>query len=327
MRRREFIALIGGAGASVPFSARAQQAAKLYRIGYLALLPGEDATLGKFLSQRLQELGYSEGRNLTFEYRSAEGRPERLAQLADDLVSANPDVLIAGFGALTVKAAMAATKTIPIVFTSVADPVGTGFVASLAHPGANVTGVTSQSTDIATKRLQILEDFVPGKQLIAVLMNPDTPFTALALQEVRTAAAARQQPLALFEARTVDQVLAGIEAAIKTGAAALLTLEDPVLLGAKRQIVDLAAKARLPVIYGTRDFVDAGGLMSYGVDRRQLNRRAAEYVDKILRGALPADLPVEQPTKFQLVINLKAAKALGLELPTNLLATADEVIE
>jgi putative ABC transport system substrate-binding protein len=327
MRRREFMALLGGTAAGVPFSARAQQAAKLYRIGYLALLPGEDTTLGKALSLRLQELGYSEGRNLAFEYRSAEGRPERLAQLAGDLVSANPDVLIAGFGALTVKAAMAATKTIPIVFTSVADPVGTGFVASLAHPGANVTGVTSQSTDIATKRLQILEDFVPGKQLIAVLMNPDTPFTALALQEVKTAAAARHQPLALFEARTVDQVPAGIAAAVKTGAAALLTLDDPLLLGAKQQVADLAAKARLPAIYGTRDFVDAGGLMSYGVDRLQLSRRAAEYVDKILKGALPADLPVEQPTKFQLVINLKAAKALGLELPTNLLATADEVIE
>jgi putative ABC transport system substrate-binding protein len=327
MKRREFILALGGAMASVPLVARAQQAARVYRIGYLALLPGEDTTLGKALSQRLQELGYSEGRNLTFEYRSAEGRPERLDQLAGDLVGAHPDVLIAGFGALTVKAAMAATKTIPIVFTSVADPVGTGFVASLGHPGANVTGVTSQSTDIATKRLQILEDFVPGKQLIAVLMNPDTPFTALALQEVKTAAAARHQPLALFEARTVDQVPVGIEAAIKTGAAALLTLDDPLLLGAKRQIADLAAKARLPAIYGTRDFVDAGGLMSYGVDRLQLYRRAAEYVDKILKGALPADLPVEQPTKFQFVINLKAVKALGLEMPTNLLATADEVIE
>jgi putative tryptophan/tyrosine transport system substrate-binding protein len=193
VKRREFIALLSGAGASVPFSARAQQAAKLYWIGYLALLPGEDTTLGKALTQRLQELGYNVGRNLTFEYRSAEGRPERLNQLAGDLVSADPDVLIAGFGALTVKAAMAATKTIPIVFTSVADPVGTGFVASLAHPGANVTGLTSQSTEIATKRLQILEDFVPGKQLIAVLMNPDTPFTALALQDVKTAAAARHQ--------------------------------------------------------------------------------------------------------------------------------------
>jgi putative tryptophan/tyrosine transport system substrate-binding protein len=327
MQRREFILTLGVTAASVPLMAQAQQASKLYRIGYLALLSGEDTTLGKALARRLQELGYREGGNMTLAYRSAEGRPERLSELAAELVGAKPDVLIAGFGALTVKAAMAATKTIPIVFTSVADPVGTGFVASLSHPGGNVTGVTSQSTDIATKRLQILEDFVPGKPLVAVLMNPDTPFTALAVQEVKTAAAARHQPLAYFEARTIDQVPAGIEAAIKAGAAALLTLEDPLLLGARQQIADLAARARLPAIYGTRDFVDAGGLMSYGVDRRQMNRRAADYVDKILKGALPADLPVERPTKFELVINLKTAKALGLELPTNLLATADEVIE
>jgi putative tryptophan/tyrosine transport system substrate-binding protein len=327
MKRREFITLLGGAAASAPLMAQAQPAAKLYRISYLALLPGEDTTLGKPLSQRLQELGYSEGKNMTFEYRSAEGRPERLNQLAVDLVSANPDVLIAGFGTLAAKAAMAATKTIPVIFTSVGDPVGAGLVASLAQPGANVTGLTSQASDIATKRLQILEDFIPGKKLIAVLMNPDTPFSALALQEVKTAAAARHQPLAVFEARTAEQVSASIEAAIKTGAAALLTLEDPLLLGAKRQIADLAAKVRLPTIYGNRDFAETGGLMSYGVDRRQMNRRAAEYVDKILKGTRPADLPVEQPTKFELVINLKTAKVLGLEIPTNLLATADEVIE
>jgi putative tryptophan/tyrosine transport system substrate-binding protein len=326
MKRREFITLIGGAAAS-PLAAHAQQAAKSYRISFLALLPSEDTTLGKPLSQRLQELGYSEGKNMTFEYRSAEGRPERLNQLAVDLVSANPDVLIAGFGTLAAKAAMAATKTIPVIFTSVGDPVGAGLVASLAQPGANVTGLTSQASDIATKRLQILEDFIPGKQLVAVLMNPDTPFSALALQEVKTAGAARHQPLAVFEARTADQVSASIEAAIKTGAAALLTLEDPLLLGAKRQIADLAAKVRLPTIYGNRDFAEAGGLMSYGVDRRQMSRRAAEYVDKILKGTRPADLPVEQPTKFELVINLKTAKVLGLEIPTNLLATADEVIE
>jgi putative ABC transport system substrate-binding protein len=326
MKRCEFITLIGGAAAS-PLAAHAQQVAKSYRISYLALLPGEDTTLGKPLLQRLQELGYSEGKNMTFEYRCAEGRPERLNQLAVDLVSANPDVLIAGFGALAVKAVMAATKTIPIVFTSVGDPVGAGMVASLAQPGANVTGLTSQASDIATKRMQILADLVPGKQLVAVLMNPDTPFTALALQEVKTAAAARHQPLALFEARTPDQVSAGIEAAIKSGAAALLTLEDPLLLGAKQQIAELTAKGRLPAIFGARAFVEAGGLISYGVDRRQMNRRAAEYVDKILKGTRPADLPVEQPTKFELVINLKTAKVLGLEIPTNLLATADEVIE
>lgn len=327
MKRRKFIILLGGVAASVPFVARAQPAAKLYRISYLALLSGEDTTLGKPLSQRLQELGYTEGKNMTLEYRSAEGRPERLNQLAVDLVSANPDVLIAGFGTLTAKAAMAATKTIPVIFTSVGDPVGAGLVASLAQPGSNVTGLTSQASDIAIKRLQILEDLIPGKQLIAVLMNPDTPFSALALQELKTAAAASNQPLTVFEARTADQVTTSIEAAIKTGAAALLTLEDPLLLGAKRRIADLTAKVRLPTIYGNRDFAEAGGLVSYGVDRRQMNRRAAEYVDKILKGMRPADLPVEQPTKFELVINLKTAKVLGLEIPTNLLATADDVIE
>jgi putative ABC transport system substrate-binding protein len=179
MQRRQFIRLIGVAAAA-PLAARAQQATKTYRISYLALLPSEDTTLAEPLSQRLRELGYVEGKNMTFEYRSAEGRPERLSQLAADLVSANPDVLIAGFGTLAAKAAMTATKTVPIIFTSAGDPVGAGLVASLARPGANVTGLTSQANDIATKRLQILEDFAPGKQPIAVLMNPDTPFTVLA---------------------------------------------------------------------------------------------------------------------------------------------------
>jgi putative ABC transport system substrate-binding protein len=319
--------LVGGAAASVPFAARAQPSDKAYRVSYLALLPGEDATLAKPFRQRLQELGYSEGKNLTLEYRSAEGGPERLAQLAADLIQANPDVLVTGFGSLAAKAAAAATKTVPIVFTSVGDPVGAGLVASLARPGGNVTGVSSQANDVSAKRFQILEDIVPGKQTIAVLLNPDTPFSALALRQVRVAAEQGQRPLAVIEARTTDEVSAGIEAAIKSGAAGLLTLDDPLLIGAMQNIVERLVAARLPAIYGTRQFAEAGGLMSYGVDRRQLSRRAAEYVDKILKGARPADLPVEQPTKFELVINLKTAKALGLAVPPTLLATADEVIE
>jgi putative ABC transport system substrate-binding protein len=327
MKRREFMTLIGGAAASMPLAARAQRSDKVYRVSYLALLPGEDATLAKPFRQRLQELGYSEGKNLTLEYRSAEGRPEHLAQLAAELIQTNPDVLVTGFGALAAKAAAAATKTIPIVFSSVGDPVGVGLVASLARPGANVTGVSSQANDIAAKRLQILQDLVPGKQTIAVLLNPDTPFSVSALREVRSAAEQGHQPLAVFEARTTDEVSAGIEAAIKLGAAGLLTLDDPLLLGTRRKIVDLVAAARLPAIYGVRDFAEAGGLISYGVVRRQISRRAAEYVDKILKGARPVDLPVEQPTKFELVINLKTAKALGIEIPPTLLATADEVID
>ena len=326
MRRREFIGLAGGA-AVWPFAVRGQPVEKSYRVSYLALLAGEDATLAKPFSQRLAELGYSEGKNLMLTYRSAEGRPERLAELVTELAQANPDVLVAGFGTLAAKAAAAASKTIPIVFTTVGDPIGAGLVASLGQPGANVTGLTDQANDIAAKRLQILQDLVPGKRAIAVLLNPDTPFSALALREVRSAAERGQQPLAVFEARTSAEVSTGIAAAIKSEAAGLLTLDDPLLLGAKRQIAELVAAARLPTVYGTRDFAEAGGLMSYGVDRRQISRRAAEYVDKVLKGARPADLPVEQPTKFELVVNLKTAKALDLAVPPTLLALADEVIE
>ena len=327
MKRRRFITLLGGAAAGVPLAARGQPSDKVHRLGYLALLSGEDATLAKPFSQRLQELGYVEGKNLTLEYRSAEGRPERLAELATELVQTRPDVLVTGFGSLAAKVAAAATKTVPIVFTSVGDPVGAGLVASLARPGANVTGVSSQASDIATKRLQMLEELVPGKQTIAVLFNPDTSVSALALRELSLAAEQGHRPLAVFEARTRDEVPAGIEAAIKSGAAGLLTLDGPLLIGAMQNIVERLAAARLPAIYGTRQFAEAGGLMSYGVDRRQLSRRAAEYVDKILKGARPADLPVEQPTKFELVLNLKTAKALGLTIPPSILAIADEVIE
>ncbi len=326
MNRREFIASLAGALAW-PLVARAQQATKSYQIGYLALLPGEDAVLVKPLLQRLQELGYAVGTNLMFEYRSAEGRAERLPQLAAEFVSLKPDVLIAGFGTLTAQASKAATSTIPVVFTSVGDPLGAGVVASLSRPSGNVTGQSSQASEIGGKRLQILNELVPGRKMVAALLNPNAPFSVLALQELRAAAAPRLQRLEVFEATTADQVATGIEAAAKAGAAGLITLEDPLLLGLRRQIADLTAKVRLPTVYGNRDFAEAGGLMSYAVDRRQQSRRAAEYVDRILKGAKPADLPVEQPTKFELVINLKAAKSLDLTIPANLLAIADEVIE
>ena len=191
------------------------------------MLPGEDATLVKLFSQRLQELGYSEGNNTTLEYRSAEGRPERLAQLATELTQLNPDVLVAGFGTLAAKAAAAATKTIPVVFTNVGDPVGAGLIASLARPGANVTGLSAQANEVAAKRLQLLVDFVPGKQAIAVLLNPDTPFSASALREVRSAAEQTRRTLKVYGAKTTEQLLAGIEAAVKTGASGLILLEDP----------------------------------------------------------------------------------------------------
>jgi len=327
MKRREFITLLGGAAAAWPLAARAQQGAKYYRIGYLALLPGEDKTLMKPLLERLHELGYAEGKNTIFEYRSAEDHPERLPELAAELVQASPDVLIAGFGTLAAKAAKAATTTVPIVITSVGDPIGAGLITSFSRPGGNVTGMTSQARDIVGRRLQMLEQLIPGNQIVAVLMNPDTPFSMLALQELRATADPARQRLEVFEARNADEVRASVEAAIKVGAAGLFTLDDPLMLSVSRQIAALAARAKLPTIFGSRDFAEAGGLMSYGVDRRQLNRRAAEFVDKILHGAKPSDLPVEQPTKFELVINLKTAKALGFQMPDKLIALADELIE
>jgi putative ABC transport system substrate-binding protein len=243
------------------------------------------------------------------------------------LVRTGPDVLIAGFGTLTAQAAKAATATIPVVFTSVGDPIGAGVVASLNRPGGNVTGVSSEASDVVGKRLQILQECIPGKLTVAVLVNPDTPFSALALQELRTAADAKGLRVEVFEARTADQVPVAIEAASQAGAAGLITLEDPLIVGVRRQIAELVAKARLPAVYANRAFVEAGGLMSYGVDRRQLYRHAAAYVDKILRGAKPADLPVEQPTQFEFVINLKAAQSLGFTVPNTLLVSADQVIE
>jgi putative ABC transport system substrate-binding protein len=326
VRRRDFICVLSGA-VVLPSTAGAQQPARIYRVAYLALLPGEDTTLAKPFLERLKELGYNEGKNLTLAYLSADGRPERLPQLAAELVQARPDVLVTGFGTLAAKAAIGATATIPVVFTMVGDPIGAGLVVSLSRPGANVTGFSDLASEFATKRLQLLQNLIPGQKLIAVLGNPDTPFTALALKQVKTAAAANQQPLAFFEARNLDEVSASIAAAIKIGAAGLMTLDDPLLLSARQQIIKLLADARLPAIYGLRDYVEADGLMSYSMDRLQMCRRAADYVDRILKGAAPADLPVEQPTKFVLTLNLKTAKALGIDIPPSLLAIADEVIE
>jgi putative ABC transport system substrate-binding protein len=324
LNRRDFIVLLGAGSAGWPLVANAQESGKVYRIGYLAFLRGQDS---ETVLQRLSELGYSEGRNVRFDYRSADGQAERLPQLAAELVRTGPDVLIAGFGTLTAQAAKAATATIPVVFTSVGDPIGAGVVASLNRPGGNVTGVSSEASDVVGKRLQILQECIPGKLTVAVLVNPDTPFSALALQELRTAADAKGLRVEVFEARTADQVPVAIEAANQAGAAGLITLEDPLIVGVRRQIAELVAKARLPAVYANRAFVEAGGLMSYGVDRRQLYRHAAAYVDKILRGAKPADLPVEQPTQFEFVINLKAAQSLGFTVPNTLLVSADQVIE
>jgi putative ABC transport system substrate-binding protein len=323
MKRRELLTLLGGA-AVWPLPMSAQQAAKLHRVAYLALFAGEDAVIVK---QRLSELGYTEGKNLTFDFHSAEGHSERLPDLATELVRTNPDVIVAGFGTLTAKAAQATTTTIPIVFTSVGDPIGAGIVKSLSRPGANITGLNPQGTEINGKRLQILVELVPDIRIVAVLLNPETPFSALALEELRIAADTLGRRLEIREVRTPDQLKPSIEAAARAGATGLMILEDPLLHSLRGQIVDLAAKLRLIAAYGNRDFVNTGGLLSYGTDRRQLYRRAAELIDKILKGERPADIPVERPTKFELIINLKTATALGLTIPNTLLVLADEVIE
>jgi putative ABC transport system substrate-binding protein len=323
VRRREFITLLGG-GAAWPLAARAQQTAKVYRVAYLALAGDQDAMI---IKRRLDELGYTEGKNLVFDFRSAEGHIERLPEVAATLVNTSPDVIIAGFGTATAKAAQVATATIPVIFTSVGDPIGTGIVTSLSRPGGNLTGMHAQATDISGKRLQILTDIAPGIRTVAVLLEQSAPFTAVALPELKIAAAARGLDLELCDAETANQLAPRLQAAVKAGATGLTVLETPVLLGLRREIVDLASALRLSAIYTNRAFVDAGGLASYGADRRQLYRRAAEFVDKILKGQKPADIPVEQPTKFELVIDLKTAKAVGLEIPDRLLAIADEVIE
>lgn len=324
MRRRELISLLVGAAAAWPVASHAQQAQKSYWVDYLALAGDQDAVIVK---QRLAELGYAEGKNLIFDFRSAEGHLDHLPQIAGDFVKTNPDVIVAGFGTATAKAAQAATASIPVVFTSVGDPVGSGIVKSLNRPGGNITGLHAQAAEIAGKRLQILEELSPGIRIVAALMEPDAPFTSVALPELKSAADARGQRLEICEVRTADRLAISVEAAAQAGATGLVMLETPLLLGLRRQIVDLAAKLRLSAVYNNREFVVAGGLLSYGADRRRLYRRAAELVDKILKGEKPADIPVEQPTKFELVINLRAAKALGLEIPPTLLALADEVIE
>jgi putative tryptophan/tyrosine transport system substrate-binding protein len=324
IRRRELLVALGGAAAAWPLAAGAQQAQKSYRVAYLALAGDQDAVIVK---HRLADLGYAEGKNLIFEFRSAEGHQERLPQLAADLVKTNPDVIVAGFGTATAKAAQSATASIPVVFTSVGDPIGSGIVKSLNRPGANITGLHAQAAEIGGKRLQILEELSPGIRIVAVLLEPDAPFTTVALPELKSAADARGDRLEICEVPTADRLATSVAAAAKAGATGLMMLETPLLLDLRQQIVDLAAKLRLAAIYNNREFVEAGGLLSYGADRRQLYRRAAELVDKILKGERPADIPVEQPTKFELVINLRSAKALGLQIPDKLLALADEVIE
>jgi len=248
--------------------------------------------------------------------------------MAEELVRGKPDVLVAGWGTLAPKALRTATATIPIVFATVGDPIGAGLVHTLARPGGNLTGLSGQSTDLKGKQLQLMLTCVPGRRAVGVLLNPDTPYGGLALKELRAAADREGVRLELLEVRRPPEFTAArMDELVMSGATSLFVIEDPLISSLRTNVVEQANRLRLPTMTGLIDYARSGGLMAYGSSQTRSYRRVADYVDKILRGALPSDLPVEQPTKFELVINLKAAKALGLEIPPSVLALADEIIE
>ena len=324
MKRREFITLAGAAAAVWPLAARAQQA-KPPTIGFL--VTGTPSSHGQWfaaLAQRLRELGWVDGRTIAIEYRWAEGRPERYAEIAAEFVRRKVDVIVTGGSA--VPAAKQATSVIPIVFPVATDPVGAGYVASLARPGGNVTGLSQQRTDTAGKRLELLREVVPDLRRLAIMANVGNPGTMLEMGEVQAVARALGLEAARLELQRADDITPAFEA-LKGRANALYVCSDPLVNANRSRINTLALAARLPTMHGFREYVEVGGLMSYGPSFPDLYRRAAEFVDKILRGAKPADIPIEQPTKFDLIVNLTTAKALGLEVPPTLLARADEVIE
>ena len=329
MNRRDFVALLSGAAVGLPVAANAQQAAKVARIGWLTLnLAGAPPVREAFL-QGLRDLGYVEGRNVVIEYRDAEGKLERLPALAAELVALKVDVIVAS-SPPDALAAKQATGTLPIVFTSSGDPVTSGLVTSLARPGGNVTGLSALVPELVGKRLELLKQAVPGISRVAVLWRPGNVVERTEnsmLKGADVAARALGVRLQVVEARGPADIDRAFSDMTSARAGALTVFPNPMFTSERRRLVDLAAKNRLPAVYPWREFVDTGGLMAYGPNLADLFRRAATYVDKILKGAKPADLPVEQPTKFELVINLKTAKALGLEVPPLLIAQADELIE
>jgi putative ABC transport system substrate-binding protein len=325
LKRRKFITLLGGAAAAWPLAARAQQPGKLPTIGVLgaATASAWSHWIAAFV-QRLSELSWSEGRTVAIEYRWAEGRTERFAEIAAEFVQMNVRVIItAANGVLPAKQA---TSAIPIVFVLANDPVGTDLVASLARPGGNVTGLSIQSSDLAGKRLELLREVVPGLRRLAILTNVDYAAAVLETGDVQDAARTLGVDVVRFDIRQAEDIAPAFDA-VKNRVQALYLPSDAILFSNRIRISALAQDAHLPMITVLRDYVEAGSLMSYGPNYTDLFRRAADFVDKILRGAKPGDIPVEQPTKFDLVVSLKAAKALGLTIPEAFLLRADEVIE
>ena len=329
MNRRGTVLALVALGAA-PLAAEAQQAAKIARIGYLVANPATNPHLHEAFRQGLRDLGYVEGRNVVIEYRSAEGKLERFPALAAELVALKVDVIVTGGGTLAPLAAKQATKTLPIVFATAADPVTSGLVTSLARPGGNVTGLSGLIPELVGKRLEQLKQAVPGVSRVAVLWQPGEVGERTEkdmLKEAEVAGRALGVRLQFVEVRGPADFDRAFSDMTSARAGALIVLGGTIFLTERRRLVGLAAKNRLPAVYPAREYVDAGGLMAYGPNVADLFRRAASYVDKILKGAKPADLPVEQPTKLELVINLKAAKVLGITIPQSILIRADEVIQ
>jgi ABC-type uncharacterized transport system substrate-binding protein len=325
IERRKFLATLGGAAAAWPLAARAQQPGKLPTIGFLGASPSIESQRVAAFVQRLRELAWIDNRNLAIEYRWAEGRNERYAEAAAELVRLKVDVIVTVATPATL-AAKQATTVIPIVFGAASDPVGTGLVDSLARPGGNVTGLSNQISDTGGKKLELLREVVPSLRRLAILANVGNPAVVLDMGEAQAAASKLGLEVTTSEIRRAEDIAPAFDA-LKGRADALYVCTDPLVNTHRIRVNTLALAARLPTIHGLREYVEAGGLMSYGPNLPDLMRRAGDYVDKILRGAKPGDIPVEQPTKFDLVINLTTAKALGIDVPPTLLARADEVIE
>ena len=326
MNRREFISLLGGAAVAWPLGARAQQP-KVYRIGVLEVTsPALNAAQLEAFRQGLREHGYIEGRNYTLEYRSADGNAERFPDLAAELVRLNVDLIVTR-GTPAALAAKNATTTIPVVMAASGQPLGVGLIASLGRPGGNLTGLSSQISETYGKRIELLREVIPGATRISALMNMSNSLLALEWREIERTVGSLAIEVRLLDIRTREDIERAFDAARAAGTHAVLVGGDTLTQSNRRLVVELAAKYRLPAMYPIREFVDAGGLIAYSVNYPELYRIAATYVDRILKGARPDDLPVQQPTKFELAVNLKTARALGLQIPDRLLALANEVIE
>jgi putative ABC transport system substrate-binding protein len=325
VNRRDFITLLGSAAAAWPLATRAQQAGKLPTIGFLGpSTPSVSSHWAAAFVQRLHELGWVEGRDVAIEYRWAEGRSERYAEIAAEFIRRNVDVIVTVGGPAL--AAKQLTSVIPIVFAVAADPLGSGLVANLARPGGNATGLSVQFTDTIGKRLELLREVMPTLRVLAIMANVSYPAAVLEMREVQATAQKVGLDVATLEIQRAEDIVPAIET-LKGRGEALYVASDSLVDAHRVRINTVALAARLPTIYPYREGAEGGGLMSYGANFPNLFRRSADYVDKILRGTKPADLPVEQPIKFDLVINLKTAKSLGLEIPPTLIARADEVIE